>query len=45
MTDLEDELKKQKEDAEKAAKAAKEEDGTGQGEEEVPLAQRKRFTR
>ncbi len=38
---MEDELKKTKEDAEKASKAAKNEDD----EEDVPMAQRKRFTR
>lgn len=38
--DLEDEVKKAKEEAEKAAKAAKSDD-----EEDVPMAQRKRFTR
>ena len=37
---LEEELKKVKEDADAAAKATKSDD-----EEEVPLAQRKRFTR
>ena len=42
-TDLEDELKKVKEEAEKAA--AKSKDGEGAEESEIPLAQRKRFTR
>ncbi len=42
--DLEDELRKSKEDAEKAAKAAAAKEGEDQ-EEDVPLAQRKRFTR
>ncbi|KAL1130562.1 hypothetical protein AAG570_011808 [Ranatra chinensis] len=40
VSELEDELKKVKEDAEKAIKATKSDD-----EEDIPLAQRKRFTR
>ncbi|KAK7861989.1 hypothetical protein R5R35_013536 [Gryllus longicercus] len=40
IQDLEEELKRAKEEAEKAAKAAKSDD-----EEDVPMAQRKRFTR
>lgn len=40
VASLEDELKKAKEEAEAAAKATKSDD-----EEDVPLAQRKRFTR
>ncbi|XP_063854126.1 C-Jun-amino-terminal kinase-interacting protein 4-like [Scylla paramamosain] len=40
ITELEDEVKKVKEEAEKIAKAGKSDD-----EEEVPMAQRKRFTR
>ncbi len=40
VNDLEDELRKVKEEAEKAAKASKSEE-----DEDVPMAQRKRFTR